>query len=259
MQRHPKEHTKTYQKLSAEFHDISKPSAGAKELAFYAQLLRPVSGPILEAMCGSGRLLVPLRRIGLDIDGVDSSWHMLQRCRKRGKEHQLHVRLYHQFLQRLSLRKKYAMIFISIGSFQLIHDKKDAIDALKNLHKHLSKEGMLALEIFPPCKEPNQPADSKIVTLQWTARSPEGIEIVNRSRVTIDYAQQLQVSQTHYEKIINGQVISSEEEENVVRWYFSTEIENLLNEAGFILVKKYEESFEINPQASIYLAQKILD
>src|SRR5581483_2953246 len=39
--------------------------------------------PALDAGCGAGRLLVPWRRAGLDVDGCDASRDMIARCRDR--------------------------------------------------------------------------------------------------------------------------------------------------------------------------------
>ena len=49
-----------YGPLSARFYDADKPHAPAAELAFYVAALPRAAGGVLEPMCGSGRLLVPL-------------------------------------------------------------------------------------------------------------------------------------------------------------------------------------------------------
>jgi hypothetical protein len=46
----------SYQSLCAEFYDLTKPEAGPKEIFFYRELLKDSDGPLMEAMCGSGRL-----------------------------------------------------------------------------------------------------------------------------------------------------------------------------------------------------------
>ncbi|MEU4203514.1 class I SAM-dependent methyltransferase [Streptomyces sp. NPDC026294] len=47
----------------------------------YTALLREVGGPALERGCGDGDPLLAPRRRGLDVEGVDSSADMLERCR----------------------------------------------------------------------------------------------------------------------------------------------------------------------------------
>jgi len=50
------------------------------DIAHFQRLL--ASGlPALDAGCGTGRLLLPFRRAGLDVDGADASADMLAWCR----------------------------------------------------------------------------------------------------------------------------------------------------------------------------------
>ena len=47
------------------------------DLPLYPGLADRVGGPILEVACGSGRLLLPLARVGYELVGLDSSEPML--------------------------------------------------------------------------------------------------------------------------------------------------------------------------------------
>jgi SAM-dependent methyltransferase len=47
-------------------------------------------------------------------------------------------------------QRKYDLIFIAIGSFQLIHDNKEALHVLENLHSALLPEGRLVIETSVP-------------------------------------------------------------------------------------------------------------
>jgi len=140
---------KAYHKLCTEFYDISKPTACLKEVVFYADLLQGVQGPVLEAMCGSGRLLLPLLRLGFKIDGLDNSAEMLQSCKKRCLSENLKVSLFNQPIES-PLSRKYALIFIAVGSFQLITDRIEALKVLRILHSHLLPGGSLILDTFIP-------------------------------------------------------------------------------------------------------------
>ena len=72
-----------YGPLCALFYDADKPAAPADEVAWYAQRLPRDAGPVLEPMCGSGRLLVPLVAAGFNVHGVDTSAAMLAHCESR--------------------------------------------------------------------------------------------------------------------------------------------------------------------------------
>lgn len=251
----------SYLNLCTEFYDLTKPEAGLREVAFYEALIRTSKGPILEAMCGSGRLLIPLLKAGLVVDGVDNSGHMLKSCRKRCEEQELHVQLYNQSLQSLSLPQKYDLIFIAIGSFQLYSSQAEALKILKTLAAALLPGGRLVLETFIPWDAIKDNINgsilsdrSKEITVERTASSPDGFEIINQSKVTVNFKDQLEISQTRYEKRADGKLIHTEEEEYVVRWYHRYEMEFFLEKAGFSSVKIIDESFEQNEQAVVYAA-----
>src|SRR2546430_15869288 len=58
-----------YGTLGTLFYDADKPRAGEAEVAWYAARLPREAGPVLEAMAGSGRVLLPPLRTRLGGDG----------------------------------------------------------------------------------------------------------------------------------------------------------------------------------------------
>src|SRR5437016_12607947 len=47
------------------------------DLPFYTALAQRIGGPMLEVACGTGRVLLPIARAGIEIHGVDNSPAML--------------------------------------------------------------------------------------------------------------------------------------------------------------------------------------
>jgi 2-polyprenyl-3-methyl-5-hydroxy-6-metoxy-1,4-benzoquinol methylase len=70
----------------------------------YAQFVATMGQPGLEIGCGDGDPLLTLRRQGLDVEGLDSSSDMLERCRSNAAALGLEVRLHHQKVEQMSLR-----------------------------------------------------------------------------------------------------------------------------------------------------------
>ena len=65
--------------LSAKYYDGAYSSM--KDLVdapFYVELAKQSGGPVLEVGCGTGRVLVPIAREGIEIHGVDNSGPMLE-------------------------------------------------------------------------------------------------------------------------------------------------------------------------------------
>jgi SAM-dependent methyltransferase len=249
----------SYQKLCAEFYDLTKPEAGPKEIAFYENLIKNTKGPFLEAMCGSGRLLIPLLKKGYKIDGVDNSAPMLESCARRCKEQGLQVELFNHSLEKLSLPKKYGLIFIAIGSFQLFKERSQALSVLQKLRENLLPRGVLLLETYIPwdsikgCIEgPIIMGKSHAIDSMRKVASPEGYEIILSTKTIVYPTEQIESWENLYIKEQNGRVLEREQEALAVRWYYRYEMELFLEKSGFIIDKVFEESFEENPQAVLY-------
>ncbi|MEV4279074.1 class I SAM-dependent methyltransferase [Actinoplanes xinjiangensis] len=69
----------------------------------YAEFIAVTGQPALEIGCGDGEPLLELVRRGLDIDGLDSSRDMLERCRINAAALGVDVTLYHQRMEQSCL------------------------------------------------------------------------------------------------------------------------------------------------------------
>src|SRR5690606_6845147 len=81
-------------------------------------------------------------------------------------------------------------------------------------------------------------------------------QIIHKSAVNLYFNEQLEKTKSSYEKWIGKRLISSEEEEYIVRWHHRFEMHLLLEKAGFAAVKILDKSFEQNEQAVVYIASK---
>lgn len=81
-----------YGSLCTELYELLHPEAPREELDFYLSYAAP-GQRILEAMCGSGRFLVPFLERGFAIEGVDLSAEMLASRCPEDTDHQLTARV----------------------------------------------------------------------------------------------------------------------------------------------------------------------
>jgi len=223
----------TYGKLCTEFYDLSKPEAPADALEFYLHCLSDTNGPVLEPMCGSGRFLIPFLERGINIEGVDSSPHMLQACYSRCEKKGLHPRLYQQHLEGMELPHQYGYIFIPAGSFGLVTNPMDAAEGLRKLYRHLLPGGKLVIEIETPLAQPKAPGKWH----EWRLTRPDGAEIVFSALPVYDEKSQLQHDVHRYQLFMNGQLIESEVEDFFLRLYEPAKFQRLLEETGFTAVR----------------------
>lgn len=108
-----------YGELCTEVYDLTKKvgQSLSGDIEYYRDRLKDCKGRILEAMVGSGRVIIPLLESGLNVDGVDYSSEMLASCRRHCEARGLKPELYEANLKELSLDIKYEAIIIPTGSF----------------------------------------------------------------------------------------------------------------------------------------------
>jgi ubiquinone/menaquinone biosynthesis C-methylase UbiE len=91
----------------------------AREAPFFQREIAHYGQPVLDVACGVGRLLLPLLRAGIDIDGCDISGDMLKHCWKKALAEGFNPRLVEQPMHALKLPRRYRTIYIC-NSFGLV-------------------------------------------------------------------------------------------------------------------------------------------
>lgn len=119
------------------------------EIAYFQDHIERNGQPALDAGCGTGRLLIPFLRAGLDVDGCDVSPDMLSWCRQNAERQGVKPRLYQQALHELDLPRSYQTIVVC-GVFGLGATRQQDFQALQRLYKHLMPGGLLLLDNEQP-------------------------------------------------------------------------------------------------------------
>ncbi len=119
------------------------------EIAYYQRQIEKYGQPSLDAGCGTGRLLIPFLRAGLDVDGCDVSGDMLAYCKLTAEREGLSARLYQQALHEIDLPRRYQSIF-ACGVFGIGVSREQDFIALQRFHQQLFPGGILLLEISVP-------------------------------------------------------------------------------------------------------------
>lgn len=243
---------RAYKSLCTEFYDLTKPFASAAEVAFYKEKLSQKT--ILEAMCGSGRLLISLLKASLKIDGLDYSSEMLANCRERLKKENIKATLYEQNIEEIDLPYAYDAIIVAIGSFQLLHPREKALKILTKMKKFLNPGGQIFIETFIPWDALYE--NNEFEEEEREVEKDSHTKIHLRSVSQADKFHQLIKSKNFYKKIQNGKTMQTEEEELYVNWYYRYEMVYFLEKAGFKNIELHEVNFSQNPKGIIYVGQK---
>lgn len=224
-----------YGKLCTEFYNADKQFANENELSLYKELFS-TDDQLLEPMCGSGRLLIPLLQAGFNIDGFDNSEYMLESCKKRADELKLEPSLFKNKIDSFSPRKKYQGIVIPLGSFQLLYPREKAYNALVKFHQWLALDGKLVMDLFVPWEVLYEHGDVDTNTREVTLPYGDLIKINNHT--TTNKFEQHMLSKTHYSKFSGNTLIQEEQEQMNILWYYQYEMELLLEKYGFTYIKQ---------------------
>jgi ubiquinone/menaquinone biosynthesis C-methylase UbiE len=212
----------------ADFHDYQD------DVPFLREMARRTGGPILELMCGTGRVLLPLAREGYQITGVDISPAMLEIARAHLAAAGLAegVDLIEGDVRSIELPAKgYALAFVAVNSFMHLEEVRDQLAALTVVRRALTRRGLLVLDLFNPDLTEIAREDSRIVLDR--EYDLDGRHVQKFIAIDSDAAAQIsRVTYLYDETDADGR-LSRRTMRFAMRWFYRFEIEHLLARAGF--------------------------
>lgn len=135
--------------------DLYAPLKGSAQTADrYATFIRDHGEPALELGCGGGEPLLDLLALGLEVEGLDSSQDMLDRCAASASARGLEVVLHHASMAEMALGRRYRSIYIAGPTFNLLPDDDVALAALRCIGSHLDNDGAAFIPLFIPRPTP---------------------------------------------------------------------------------------------------------
>lgn len=204
-------------------------------LDYYVALAKEAGGPVLDVACGTGRILLPCRQAGVDIEGLDLYEAMLNTLRSKAAALDLPPpRLHQGDMSSFSVERQFALVMIPFNAF--IHNlTQDAqISCLQRCREHLQPGGQLAFDTFFPSLEiigcePN----SRV--LEGELPHPQtGLPMRMYDTRSFDRVDQLQHSINELELLdADGNIQQTHRSETSGRYIFKQEMELLLRVAGF--------------------------
>ncbi len=213
------------------------------ELSFLEDTISRCGEPVLDLACGAGRLLLPLAKSGVDIDGSDFSQDMLDQCRRLADKADLDIQLYQSPMDAIDLPRTYKTIYI-IGSFGLAGSRANDLATLERCYEHLKPGGGLILNIQAEYNSPDAwelwlPENRNSLPQSWPLDgrpriAGDGSEHRGYFRATgLDPLNQTFTREVRLEKWVDGELIVSEQYALTGNMYLKSEVELMLTVAGF--------------------------
>ena len=212
------------------------------EIDYFRQFVE-AGQPALDVACGTGRLLLPYLRAGLDVDGCDISPDMLAQCREAAEREGLSPNLYAQAMHELDLPRRYRTIIVC-GAFGLGSTREQDVQGLQRLYDHLEPGGTLVVDNEVPYANAKQwPywVKGERAVLPEPPRPPgrrrmgsDGAEYELRAR-TVGFDPLDQSSTWEMQAFMwrDGELVAEEEHLLTETLYFKDEIVLMLERTGF--------------------------
>jgi SAM-dependent methyltransferase len=201
--------------------------------------------PALDVACGTGRLLIPFLRAGLDVDGCDVSADMIELCRERARREGVSPTLFVQPMHELDPPRRYRTIFVC-GGFGLGSTRDQDAEALRRFHASLEPGGTLVIDNENPYAGGSpwrywQAEGRTAMPREWEPletverrRAADGSELALQSRVVdLDPLEQCLSSELRAGLWQDGELVQREEHTLRLNLYFMHELLLLLERAGF--------------------------
>jgi SAM-dependent methyltransferase len=172
----------------ADLYDFVVPYRERRDIDFFVEAARDAGGPVLEVGCGTGRVLIPSARAGIDIVGLDLSPQMLALCRERlqreAPEVQSRVRLVQADMRDFDLGRLFTLVTLPFRPFQHLITVEEEMVCLENVRRHLAERGRLILDLFNPSLDVlGSTTDGEEVGEEPEFSTPDGRLVVRRHRI----------------------------------------------------------------------------
>ena len=207
------------------------------DIPLLRQLARDTGGPVLEAGCGTGRVLMELAT-DAPCTGIDICPEMLERARHNltavPPAHQ--PRLVQADMADFRLRHRdFGLAVCASNSLMHLDDPKRQQSALSCLQHHLRAGGLLVLDLFNPPVAQIVADDGALIQVD-TWHEPDGLETAKWMGRTVDWVRQVQTTDILLSQVSpDGQHL-----ETIVtfelRFLWPRELEWMLDAAGFDIV-----------------------
>lgn len=203
-------------------------------LDFYVGLAREANGPVLDIACGTGRILLPCLRAGVDIEGLDLFEPMLATLRAKASALGLSPRLYEADMSDFSIARLFKLIMIPFNAFIHNMSQEAQIRCLRLCREHLLPGGTLAFDTFFPSLELiGTPENTRV--LEGESPHPDtGLPMRFYDTRTFDRVAQVQHSVNEVELLAaDGRVEAVLRSQVSSRYIYKQEMELLLRVTGF--------------------------
>lgn len=220
------------------------------DLSLYRELARRSDGPILDAMCGTGRVVVPLAQAGFQTVGLDIAPAMVAAVERKIAERQLdrRLRVVEGDVRAFELPERFGLVLVPLNSFMHLETVADQLQALRSIQRHLLPNGLLVLDLFNP--DPRElMSDQGVLVYEHTFTSDTGRPVQKYVVRRTDWAAQRQSVEFIYDELAADGRVTRQVMPFVMRWLYRFEVQHLLAYVGLSVEAVYGD-YDLEPYTS---------
>lgn len=208
-------------------------------------------GLTLDLACGTAKLTVVLKKLGVDVYGADASEEMLSFAYENAAENGFNILFLCQKMQELDLYGSIDTCVCTLDSINHMTDKSDVEKAFKRVALFMNKGGCFLFDVNTVYKHKNILGDNTFVY------DLDEVYCVWENSLKENNIVDININLF----VPEGELYERYEESFCERAYSDFEITSMLENAGFKVLKRYGDMSESDPaedeQRVIYIAQRI--
>jgi SAM-dependent methyltransferase len=120
------------------------------DLSFFLQECKKIDGSVLELMCGTGRISIPLLEAGVNLTCVDASPAMLAQLREKLVAKRLSAQVVEASVTSLKLESTFDLVLLPFQSFHELHSSAEQRQALNQIARSLKPNGRFICTLHNP-------------------------------------------------------------------------------------------------------------
>jgi SAM-dependent methyltransferase len=218
-----------YERVLAQSYDavyrVARDPSG--DVDFYVEQARRFGGPVLELGCGTGRILLPTAKTGVECVGLDASPEMLAVLASKSPSE--NVKVVEGRVEDFELGEgRFQLITAPFRVMQHMLDVETQLAMLNNVRRHLAPGGVFVFDVFDP--KLDQMAILEQPEVPGVAFEYDGHEMRRYESVARDLRTQVMTVRF---RLAGGPESLQGTSELKMRWYYRYELEHLLARAGF--------------------------
>lgn len=232
----------------AELYDLEHSDFG-DDIDLLLNFAQVVGDPILEAGCGSGRILLPLAEAGFHVTGIDTSRPMLDRADRAMRDAGLSelITLYEGDMREADQTPggPYGLVIFSLNSLMHLTTVEDQLAALESARRSLDPRGQLIIDTLNPSIEQiGHLLNGPHLEGSWTLEDGSAVDKWSHRRQS--RTPQVLDTLLWYDRVWPDGTFTRTRSEFPLRYVHASELALMLEKAGFIEPIFYG-SYDLDP------------